>query len=161
MMFCSGAPNSPAAAIRFSISASPNIFLRRRRPRAYNSLVSTGFTPPVRSMAGLYGQIIVASIEQARFRVAAISCAGPICPYKFVREETSRPSSRRSGGIRSHQMIHAAIAGLGRWGHNLVEASLGHERLKIVRAVEPDIKAARSFCGQHRLELTDRLETVL
>ena len=56
-------------------------------------------------------------------------------------------------------MIHAAIAGLGRWGRNLVEASLGHERLKIVRAVEPDIEAAQSFCGQHRLELTDRLET--
>jgi predicted dehydrogenase len=58
-------------------------------------------------------------------------------------------------------MIHAAIAGLGRWGRNLVEASLGHERLKIVRAVDPDIEAAQSFCGQHRLELTNRLETVL
>jgi predicted dehydrogenase len=58
-------------------------------------------------------------------------------------------------------MIHAAIAGLGRWGRNLVEASLGHERLKIVRAAEPDIKAAQSFCTQHRLELTGHLETVL
>ena len=58
-------------------------------------------------------------------------------------------------------MIHAAIAGLGRWGRNLLEASLGHKRLKIVRAVEPDIEAAQSFCGQHRLELADRLETVL
>ena len=38
-------------------------------------------------------------------------------------------------------MIRAAIAGLGRWGRNLVEASLGHERLKIVRAVEPEIGA--------------------
>ena len=36
-------------------------------------------------------------------------------------------------------MIRAAIAGLGRWGRNLVEASLGHERLKIVRAVEPEL----------------------
>jgi hypothetical protein len=40
MMFWSGAPNSPEAAIRFSTSASPNIALRRRRPRAYSSLMS-------------------------------------------------------------------------------------------------------------------------
>jgi predicted dehydrogenase len=58
-------------------------------------------------------------------------------------------------------MIHAAIAGLGRWGRNLVEASLGHERLKIVGAVEPDIKGAQGFCAQHRLELTGRLDAVL
>jgi hypothetical protein len=32
-------------------------------------------------------------------------------------------------------MIHAAIAGLGRWGRNLVKASLGHASLKIARAV--------------------------
>jgi hypothetical protein len=30
-------------------------------------------------------------------------------------------------------MIHAAIAGLGRWGRNLVEAAAHHPRLKIVR----------------------------
>jgi predicted dehydrogenase len=58
-------------------------------------------------------------------------------------------------------MIHAAIVGLGRWGRNLVKASLGHERLKIVRAVEPDLKAARGFCAEHHLELTDHLEAVL
>jgi predicted dehydrogenase len=58
-------------------------------------------------------------------------------------------------------MIHAAIVGLGRWGRNLVKASLGHERLKIVRAVEPDLKAARGFCAEHHLELTDNLEAVL
>src|SRR6202166_1523055 len=58
-------------------------------------------------------------------------------------------------------MIHAAIIGLGRWGRNLVEASLGHERLKIVRAVEPDIKAAQWFCAQHDLALTGRLDDVL
>jgi hypothetical protein len=40
-MFCNGAPNSPEAAIRFSTSASPNIRFRRRKPRAYISLVST------------------------------------------------------------------------------------------------------------------------
>ena len=46
----------------------------------------------------------------------------------------------------SEAVIHAAIAGLGRWGRNLVEASHGHERLKLVRAVEPDLKGAQA-CG--------------
>lgn len=58
-------------------------------------------------------------------------------------------------------MIHAAIAGLGRWGRNLVEAAHGHTGLKIVRAVEPDIEGARDFCRQHRLELTDNLDAIL
>jgi predicted dehydrogenase len=58
-------------------------------------------------------------------------------------------------------MIPAAIVGLGRWGRNLVKASLGHERLKIVRAIEPDIKSARGFCAEHHLELTDSLDAVL
>jgi predicted dehydrogenase len=58
-------------------------------------------------------------------------------------------------------MIHAAIVGLGRWGRNLVEASLGHDGLKIVRAVEPDIKPAQAFCAQHGLELTADLDAVL
>src|SRR5665213_754757 len=58
-------------------------------------------------------------------------------------------------------MIRAAIAGLGRWGRNLVEASRGHARLTIVRAIEPDIEAARSFSAQHRLELTSDLDSVL
>jgi predicted dehydrogenase len=58
-------------------------------------------------------------------------------------------------------MIRAAIAGLGRWGRHLVEASLGHRRLKIVRAVEPDIRGAEDFCAQHRLDLTDHLDAVL
>jgi predicted dehydrogenase len=57
-------------------------------------------------------------------------------------------------------MIRAAIVGLGRWGRNLVEASLGHARLNIVRAVEPDI-GARDFCAAHRLELTVNLDAVL
>jgi len=58
-------------------------------------------------------------------------------------------------------MIHAAIVGLGRWGRNLVEASLGHDRLKVVRAVEPDIESARSYCAAHRLDLTGDLDAVL
>jgi predicted dehydrogenase len=58
-------------------------------------------------------------------------------------------------------MIRAAIVGLGRWGRNLVEASLGHERLKIVRAVEPDTGGAQDFCVVHHLELTGNLDAVL
>jgi predicted dehydrogenase len=58
-------------------------------------------------------------------------------------------------------MIHGAIVGLGRWGRNLVEAARGHEGLKIVRGVEPDISAARDFCAEHDLDLTDDLSAVL
>jgi predicted dehydrogenase len=59
------------------------------------------------------------------------------------------------------QPIRAAIVGLGRWGRNLVEASVGHERLRIVRAVEPELESARGFCAEHHLELTGSLEAVL
>ena len=38
---------------------------------------------------------------------------------------------------------------------------LGHERLKIVRAVEPDLKGAQDFCVKHHLELTPNLDAVL
>jgi predicted dehydrogenase len=58
-------------------------------------------------------------------------------------------------------MIRAAIVGLGRWGRNLVEASRGHDRLKIIRAVEPDLESARGFCAEHYLELTGDLDAVL
>ena len=58
-------------------------------------------------------------------------------------------------------MIRAAIAGVGRWGRNLVEASLNHGRIKIVHAVEPDTQGALDFCRKHRLELTDNLGAVL
>jgi len=58
-------------------------------------------------------------------------------------------------------MIPAAIVGLGRWGRNIVEASIGHERLKIVRAVEPDVDAAQDFCNRNHLHLGTSLEAVL
>src|SRR5882724_6412774 len=58
-------------------------------------------------------------------------------------------------------MINAAIAGLGRWGRNLVEAASNHPRLNIVRAVEPDLKAAQEFCARHQLDLTGDLDVVL
>jgi predicted dehydrogenase len=58
-------------------------------------------------------------------------------------------------------MISTAIVGLGRWGRKLVEASLGHERIGIVRAVEADIEGARNFCAKHHLKLGDNLDAVL
>jgi len=58
-------------------------------------------------------------------------------------------------------MISAAIVGLGRWGRTLTEASIGHERLKIVRAVEPDVERATDYCAHHCLELNENLEVVL
>jgi predicted dehydrogenase len=58
-------------------------------------------------------------------------------------------------------MISAAIVGLGRWGRALTEASIGHERLKIVRAVEPEIAPATDYCARHGLELSGDLAAVL
>ena len=57
-------------------------------------------------------------------------------------------------------MIPAAIVGLGRWGRNIVEAASGHDTLKIVRAVEPDVDGAREFCNLHHLD-PSTLDTVL
>jgi predicted dehydrogenase len=59
------------------------------------------------------------------------------------------------------QPIRAAIVGLGRWGRQLTEAAAGHERLNIVRAVEPELEGARGFCAEHGLELTGSLDPVL
>jgi predicted dehydrogenase len=58
-------------------------------------------------------------------------------------------------------MIHAAIVGLGRWGRTLVEASVGHARLKIIHAVEPAMDGARDFCSRHGLSLTETIDAVL
>jgi predicted dehydrogenase len=58
-------------------------------------------------------------------------------------------------------MIRTAIVGLGRWGRSLVEASLGHERIGIARAVETDTENAQAFCAQHDLDLTHDLDAVL
>jgi predicted dehydrogenase len=59
------------------------------------------------------------------------------------------------------QPIRAAIVGLGRWGRELARAAAGHERLKMVRAVEPDVGVAQHFCAEHGLELAGNLDAVL
>jgi predicted dehydrogenase len=58
-------------------------------------------------------------------------------------------------------MIQAAIVGLGRWGRRLVEASVGHDRIRIVRAVEPEFEDARGFCSHYGLDLAGSLDAVL
>ncbi len=52
-------------------------------------------------------------------------------------------------------MIHAAIAGLGRWGRSLVESVQGKsDRLRFVAGFEPDAAAARTFASQHGFRLS-------
>jgi predicted dehydrogenase len=58
-------------------------------------------------------------------------------------------------------MIHAAIAGLGRWGRSLAEASLAHPRLRLVCAVEPSPDSAHDFCAERGLHLVDDLGIAL
>jgi predicted dehydrogenase len=58
-------------------------------------------------------------------------------------------------------MINCAIAGLGRWGRALFEASHEVPRLRITRAVEADLDAARDFCDEHRIALTNHFASVL
>ena len=53
-------------------------------------------------------------------------------------------------------MIDAAIAGLGRWGRNLVNAVQGKSgKLRFVQAVVRRPDPTREFAAQHGLELTD------
>src|SRR6266496_1220781 len=72
MMFCSGAPNSLDAAIRRSTSALPNIFLRRRRPRSYISLVSN-----FRSRMDFVGSFI-------RSNAGQLNWTGPVKPAQYL-----------------------------------------------------------------------------
>lgn len=58
-------------------------------------------------------------------------------------------------------MINCAIAGLGRWGRALVEATRNESRLRITSAVEPDMASAANFCTAHGLSPVPSLETVL
>jgi predicted dehydrogenase len=58
-------------------------------------------------------------------------------------------------------MIDCAIAGLGRWGRNLVDAAASSGRLRITHAVETDLEPAKDFCTAHKIALTDRFENIL
>jgi predicted dehydrogenase len=58
-------------------------------------------------------------------------------------------------------MINCAIVGLGRWGRALAEAAKSSSRLKITRAVEADLNAARSFCDERGIALTGDFAAML
>lgn len=59
-------------------------------------------------------------------------------------------------------MINAAIAGLGRWGRNIVNAVQGKsERLRFSRCVVRRADAAREFAAQHGLQVSTDLDDVL
>lgn len=58
-------------------------------------------------------------------------------------------------------MINAAIAGLGRWGRTIVDASVGYDRLRFITAIEPAMDSARDYCAEHQLKLVDDLAIAL
>jgi predicted dehydrogenase len=58
-------------------------------------------------------------------------------------------------------MINCAIAGLGRWGRNLVDAAASCGRLRIVGAVETDLERVRDFCNARGIALTDSFASLL
>ena len=58
-------------------------------------------------------------------------------------------------------MINCAIVGLGRWGRALVEAAKSSSRMKITRAVEADLDAARKFCDERGIALTGDFNAIL
>jgi predicted dehydrogenase len=58
-------------------------------------------------------------------------------------------------------MIRCAIAGLGRWGRNLVEAAKANPQLTIARAVETDPERALEFCNERGIALTGNFSDVL
>jgi predicted dehydrogenase len=58
-------------------------------------------------------------------------------------------------------MIHAAVAGLGWWGTQIVRSLAGSKEIKVVRAVEPDCEAHAAFAAQHGLALSGSLTEAL
>lgn len=58
-------------------------------------------------------------------------------------------------------MINCAVIGLGRWGRALVEAAKSSAGMKITRAVEADLDAARKFCDERGIALTGDFNAIL
>src|SRR6476620_11607458 len=58
-------------------------------------------------------------------------------------------------------MIHAAVAGLGWWGKQVVRSLAGSKEIKVVRAVEPDCEPHLSFAAEHGLALSASLTQAL
>src|SRR3954466_4627548 len=112
MMFCSGAPNSPAAAMRSATSASPNSFLRRRRPRAFSSLVSNSNSPARRWPGARFIRLFQERDSQSNIAITGLlSCTLAICPYKSSPEIREEISPTMAGGNRMKLRFHV-LAGL-------------------------------------------------
>jgi predicted dehydrogenase len=58
-------------------------------------------------------------------------------------------------------MINCAIAGLGRWGRALVEASRAGSRLNVMQAIETDPERAKHFCNERGITLADNFKSIL
>jgi predicted dehydrogenase len=58
-------------------------------------------------------------------------------------------------------MIHAAVAGLGWWGKQVVHSLTGSKEIKVVRAVEPDCEVHAAFAAEHGLALSSGLTEAL
>jgi predicted dehydrogenase len=58
-------------------------------------------------------------------------------------------------------MINCAIAGLGRWGRALVEASRAGSRLNVMQAIETDPERAKDFCNERGIILADNFKSIL
>jgi predicted dehydrogenase len=58
-------------------------------------------------------------------------------------------------------MIHAAVAGLGWWGTQIVRSLTGSKQIKVIRAIEPDCAAHAGFAAQHGLVLSAGLSEAL
>jgi predicted dehydrogenase len=58
-------------------------------------------------------------------------------------------------------MINCAIAGLGRWGRALVEASRAGSRLNVMQAIETDPERAKDFCNERGITLADNFKSIL
>jgi predicted dehydrogenase len=58
-------------------------------------------------------------------------------------------------------MVNAAVAGLGWWGRQITRSLRGSTRLRLVRAVEPNVAAHAEFAREHGLPLSGSLAEAL
>jgi predicted dehydrogenase len=58
-------------------------------------------------------------------------------------------------------MIHAAVAGLGWWGKQIVRSLNASKEIRVVRAIEPDCEPHVAFAAEHGLALSPSLTQAL
>lgn len=57
--------------------------------------------------------------------------------------------------------LNAAVVGLGWWGSQIVETLRTSQRIKVTRAVDPELESARSFCDENGLSLDSDMGALL